>query len=272
MNDQPFTLGYDYKGGSPAAYFSGSIAAASVYYGQFTQDKVSQNYYGGPIVTDGLVWAVDAGNLVSYESGSTSVYPLTGSMNGGLINGTGFSPYNGGVWEFDGTNDYINFPANAENIISEVTCEAWFKPTGTPLNGYHVIFQKNGGHSGGAIYGLRASPGGSPSAMIGWGPNSGELLSVSGRPSGYDPLTIGRWYHLAMTYDSNYKLKLYVDGIYVGVNTGTASLYNNSAEVRIGTGDGRYTNGQITNCKIYNRPLTAQEILQNYNAQKARFI
>jgi hypothetical protein len=230
-------------------------------------------FHRGPnIVRDGLVFALDAGAVRSYPGSGTTVYDLIGSNNGTFTNGVVFQTNVGGVWEFDGTNDYINFPANAENIISEVTCEAWFKPTGTPLNGYHVLFQKNGGYSGGAIYGLRANPGGDFLGMIGWGPNSGELLSITGRPSGYDPLTIGQWYHVVCTYDSNYHLKLYVDGIYVGVNTnGTAPLYNNSDVIRIGTGDSRYTNGQIADCKIYNRPLTLEEIQQNYNAHKSRF-
>jgi hypothetical protein len=253
-------------------FLNGGIAKVKLYNKVLSNSEVSQNYYGGPIVTDGLIWNPNASNLVSYESGSTTVYPLTGSMTGSLQNGAGYDIDNGGVWTFDGVNDYIDFPPNSENIISEVTCEVWFKPTGSPTNGYHVLFQKNGGYSGGAIYGLRAFPGGDFWGMVGWGPNSSEILTITGRPSGYDPLTIGQWYHVVCTYDSNYHLKLYVDGIYVGVNTnGTAPLYNNSDRIRIGTGDGRYTNGQVADCRIYNRPLTLKEIQQNYNAQSSRF-
>jgi hypothetical protein len=75
----------------------------------YLKHEIIQNYYGGPIVTDGLVLAVDAGNLVSYERGSTTTYSLTGSFTGSLQNGTGFSSNNGGAWSFDGTDDYITF-------------------------------------------------------------------------------------------------------------------------------------------------------------------
>ena len=58
MNDQPFSLGFDYKSNNPNDFFSGSIALAKLSYGEFNQDNVNQNYYGGPIVTDDLVFAM----------------------------------------------------------------------------------------------------------------------------------------------------------------------------------------------------------------------
>jgi hypothetical protein len=93
-----------------AFYFNGDIGPCQIYIGNAlsTQD-IKQNYFGSPIVTDGLVFAVDASNLVSYESGSTTTYSLTGSYTGSLQNGVAFLPDNGGVWNFDGTDDYMSF-------------------------------------------------------------------------------------------------------------------------------------------------------------------
>jgi hypothetical protein len=245
---------------------SNSLQNVQMYQRVLSQDEIKQNLFQAPIVTDGLVFAVDSSNIVSYETGSDKVYPLTGSITGSLINGVGYNQNNGGSWTFDGTDDYINFPANAENIVSQVTCEAWFKATGTPLNGYHVIFQKNGGFSGGAIYGLRASPGSSFWAMVGWGPNTEDLLSATG-----GTLVDNTWYHVTLTYDNNYNLLLYVNGILISTNLGLASIYNNSDVINIGTGDARYTNGYTPIARVYNRALTQQEILQNFNAQRTRF-
>ena len=39
-----------------------------------------------------------------------------------------------------------------------------------------------------------------------------------------------------------------------------------------GTGNTGYWNGKISNVQIYNRALSATEVLQNYNALKGRFI
>ena len=69
-------------------------------------------------------------------------------------------------------------------------------------------------------------------------------------------------------------LKLYVDGIYVGANNKwyIRFIWTNSDKIfRIGTRDGRYANGKIAICKVYNRALTADEVQQNYIAHKARF-
>ena len=66
--------------------FPGKISNIQAYNKVLTQAEILQNYYQSPIVTNGLIFAADAGNLVSYESGSTTTYSLTGSQNGTLVN------------------------------------------------------------------------------------------------------------------------------------------------------------------------------------------
>ena len=63
--------------------------------------------FGGPdIVTDGLVYAFDAGSGRSYD-GTTSLNDLAGSNTGTLTNGVTYQSINGGVFDFDGTDDHI---------------------------------------------------------------------------------------------------------------------------------------------------------------------
>ena len=50
-------------------YLNGSITSTKLYDKLLSDSEILQNYYQGPIVTDGLIFAVDAGNIVSYESG-----------------------------------------------------------------------------------------------------------------------------------------------------------------------------------------------------------
>ena len=65
-------------------------------------------YYSPKIVTDGLVLVLDAGNIKSYRSGSTSWFDLSGSTTtGSLVNGPTFNGGNGGSIVFDGTNDRV---------------------------------------------------------------------------------------------------------------------------------------------------------------------
>jgi hypothetical protein len=117
------------RGAISQRYFPGKIAKIRGYSKALSSDEMKQNFYEGDIVTDGLVLAADAGNLVSYESGSTTAYSLTGSYSGSLLNGVGYSSNNGGAFTFDGVDDYINFgnPSNASN--SQVTVTFWYNPT-----------------------------------------------------------------------------------------------------------------------------------------------
>jgi hypothetical protein len=60
-----------------------------------------------PIVSDGLIFSIDAYNTKSYVSGDTTIYDLNkNSNNGTLTNGVSFD---GSVLSFDGTNQWIDF-------------------------------------------------------------------------------------------------------------------------------------------------------------------
>ena len=64
--------------------------------------------YNPNIVTDNLVFCVDAANTKSYSGSGTIWKDISGEDNDGtLVNGPTFSNDNGGSIVFDGTNDYI---------------------------------------------------------------------------------------------------------------------------------------------------------------------
>jgi hypothetical protein len=70
----------------------GSGSAFSIYSKELSTAEIKQNYFGAPIVTDGLVFAVDANNIVSYPKSGTAWYNLTGSITSGtLTNGPTFN-------------------------------------------------------------------------------------------------------------------------------------------------------------------------------------
>ena len=76
--------------------------------------------YSPKIVTNGLVLCLDAGNVKSYVSGSTTWTDLSPTQkNGILTNGPTFNSSNGGSIVFDGVDDYINssFAAPASETI-----------------------------------------------------------------------------------------------------------------------------------------------------------
>jgi hypothetical protein len=273
MNDQPFTLGYDYKSGSPTRYFSGSIAAASVYYGQFTQDEASQNYYGGPIVTDGLVLAMDAGNLVSYESGSTIAYSMTGSLSGSLVNSVGYTLNNGGGFDFDGINDHIDLGDQSSldftNGVFSIECWVYFPSSWTGGSQYPNLVSKGAtagwDTDGWALFGFRDWGGGKSWGLGIRNGATARIVSIGNRAT-------DEYLHIVATLDGS-TMKLYENGVQVSTNSQTINPASNNTKVYIGRdAASNYFPGKIANVKAYNKTLSDSEVLQNYNAQKARFI
>jgi len=265
MNDQPFSLGFDYKSNNPAAFFSGSIALARLSYGQYNQADVNFNYYGGNIITDDLVLALDAGNLVSYESGSTTAYSMTGSLSGSLVNGVGFSNGNGGIWEFDGIDDYIAI----DNLgLSSNTIEGWFNSNDGSQGGagYATICSIFGNYDGGA----------SKYTYIGLIPNlTFRIDDGASSHAGIATVsyTANTWYYVALTYDATSGVaKAYVNGDEIGSRNSTTNITFNSIPHNIAkTQVNVYFDGEVASHKTYNRALTADEVSQNYRANINRF-
>ena len=80
-----------------------------------------------PIVTDGLVFAVDAANYKSYQGSGTTWTDLASSNNGTLTNGPTFDSGNGGSIDFDGSNDYIDFgDFDNTQVSSAITLSIWY--------------------------------------------------------------------------------------------------------------------------------------------------
>jgi hypothetical protein len=87
-------------------------------------------------------------------------------------------------------------------------------------------------------------------------------------------VTTGIWINAVATYDGT-TTTLY--GIKNGVltkttGTGKSGVTNTfSRNFEIMRGGVYYSDGRVANAFVYNRTLTEQEILQNYNTTKSRF-
>ena len=81
--------------------------------------------------------------------------------------------------------------------------------------------------------------------------------------------------HLVITYDAG-TLLTYIDGALVATDTSTeTSIFSSTAVIQIGANGidppTEFYDDKISRPKIYNRAFTADEVLQNYNAQKGAF-
>ncbi len=240
--------------------------------------------FGGaqPIVTDGLVFAVDAANYESYPGSGTTWSDLVGDATPTLQNGPAFLNEFGGVISYDGTNDTCvisntNLSYNPENF----TCEAWVKFTGAHTNWETGVFTKwNTGALTNNEWFLGPANSGGPS-LLGFSCQSpqntgGDNNKGSFKVNSTTTYSVNTWYHMIGTFDgANSTQKIYINGNLGGTRTDfndTEVKSNQSMDFRVGGYVARASIlADIAIARLYSKTLTSTEVLQNYNALKSRF-
>lgn len=166
------------------------------------------------------------------------------------------SDVRGNMYTFDATDDYIDAgPASDLDGISDLTLEAWVKLT--EASGNRPIVEIYGG---GATYRLRVNTSGNLEMTIDDGTNT--LTAASGTA-----LPTAQWVHVAGVFDGGADIRLYVDGVQDGVNTGTtpAGLASTTPNMYIGANPatpGEEWGGAIDEVRIWNAARLVTEIRQ----------
>jgi len=237
-------------------------------------------YVSPKIVTAGLILSYDAANVKSYPGSGTVITDLSSvGITGSLVNGVSFSSANCGVMTFDGSNDYVSInnssrqfqwtPSGAGN--NTLALEMWINSSDTA--GFYVSKPWNGnGEYNYYMY----------NTGFQMGNNSGNFaLSCSA-------ISTGRWEHVVFIMTPTQAI-VYRNGIRnagpsnhgLTVNTPTNGDFNHTIPLAIMTlypyGSGWAGNtgfsilGSLGILRVYNRLLSADEILQNYETAKGRF-
>jgi len=222
------------------------------------------SYYGG-IVTNGLVLNLDAAKRDSYPGVGTAWNDISGNQNNGtLVNGPTYSSTNGGSIVFDGSNDYVKPPASTTLQLTNFTLSSWVRINIQNINQYIVDTSTNNAFGLGYSYRVNSA-----NKIRFWAYNANDNLNSN------TTILPNIWYNISVTYNDTSKLQsIYVNGIFDISNTHTSLfVVSNVTNLQIGGSVilGGYLNGNISNVLIYNRALSASEILQNYNATKGRF-
>jgi len=235
---------------------------------------VSKDDYLG-IVTDGLILNLDAGWYPSYSGSGTTWKDIKGTNNGTLTNGPTFSSGNGGSIVFDGADDYGQLPSHIFQGIEDCTFSCIVKNTKSTYTVY-----------GGPIY---------TEWTTGAGTNNTIYITIGegSTPTSSSPFRVSFWFQVSNAQYQNYsntripvnqtvaitcvregnQAKIYIDGVLDSTTTtvsGPLDTKTNSPLIA-NVGYGAKFQGNIYNIQIYNRALSASEVLQNYNAQKGRF-
>jgi len=238
---------------------------------------------GPKIVDDGLVLCLDAANKLSYPgTGTTWTNLSTSGNNGTLTNGPTFDSANGGSIVFDGSDDYARISNSPELQfgVGSFTAFAWIYPQAT--SNVRIINNRGSGFGGnykGYQFKLRQSGGSN------WYFGDCGIDDADGNYKAYDSSNIyplNSWYYVSMVYETQNELRFYVNSVLDGtLSVGTYGSLTNSLPTAIGAGishngvegaPSQEYNGKISITGLYNRALTAEEVLQNYEATKQRFI
>jgi hypothetical protein len=216
-------------------------------------------HYSPKIVTDGLVLYLDAANTKSYISGSTTWNDISrGGSIGTLVNGPTFNSANGGSIVFDGVNDYIttNFQCPSVSTI-EITIKS--------LPGNTITATFLDGWSSNNVTGILITKNGDTTVRVLIG--NGVSFNTTNIPTSL----LNDSYYTINVVNTGSNSLIYLNGLFQITNTNIYAPANNiSLGARISNAV-NYWKGLITNVKIYNKVLSAEEILQNYNATKSRF-
>jgi hypothetical protein len=213
------------------------------------------------IVTTGLQLYLDAGNASSYPGSGTTWTDLTvNGRNGTLTGGPTYSSANGGSIVFDGSNDYVQ--CSGSLTVTAATFVTWIRRNGNQGQYDGILFSR-----GTSVTGMNLQV----SNQIAYTWND-DVNTYSWQSGLIVPDTT--WCMIAVSVTST-AAKAYLcqaSGITTATNTvsHTSSVIN---DIKIAFDDAaaRYFNGRIAIAQLYNIALSADQVSQNFQANRARF-
>jgi hypothetical protein len=237
-------------------------------------------YSTGKIVTSGLVLSLDAADRNSYPGSGTSWFDMSGNGNtGGMFGTVPFETDGGGSFNFATVTGTGGAPANNASLgftfnsnmvptLGSFTFSVWIK------NPPEIVSQRTIFSNAGSGDGFR------------WGIGRNGIYVLIG-PTYSEPtlfwsstLSDTLWYNVTTIFDRSGtnsggtpQWQSYLNGTFV-----TSFNMQSSQTTFTSFTPGIVRNaccdlwtGKLSSFNVYNRALSAAEILQNYNAQKSRF-
>lgn len=170
---------------------------------------------------------------------------------------------NDGSFSFDGNSSWINSGMDHPSI-THFTVECWVKPGGTQTAYAGIV-----GNHVEPFKGMFCQQQNTTLNNYVWGTGNG---STWGSYSNFT-LTTNAWHHLVLvkTATNNYT---YINGSLVATAATNGNMVLSGNNIGFGRdyiSSPRYFNGSISNGKIYDRPLTNIEVLNNFNALRGRY-
>jgi hypothetical protein len=268
-------IGSHVSGVTPVSFWNGKIAQVRVYNTALTAANVLNNFNatkGGYLVTtSSLVLYYDPSDNASYPGTGTTLTNLQGTgLNGTMTDLTYTNPY----LTYNGSTSQVSIADNAalEPGSGDWSIEVWLRYNVIAGKTRTYVSKTNGG--GGSAdwgYGLRTNSVSSTTYMeVGSGTTS--LSSPS------TPVTTGVWYQIVgvWTNVASNSIALYKNGTLVGSNSHSfTSIKNTTTPLYLGNYNGnefaQQFDGNMGIVRIYSKALSAAEVQNNYDANKALY-
>jgi len=250
-------------------------------------------YYNTKIINDGLVLCLDFANTKNYSGSGTSATSSVSNNNFTLLD-SAYYTYSNGTVQFtrttaptakDGGGCFATLSGNLavlNFLYNDHTWEVWFRiddinpgnydvtepwSTLNLYSGYHAGFFYSATSMQYQIWdGITASR-----SCLSW------TLGTSGTQ-----IVQGNWYQIVAVRNGT-TFTPYLNGVQLGssftvsmsstgVLTSNNFCFGKSQDLPAGTGNYLYYGkNTISNAKLYNRALSANEVTQNFNALRGRF-
>ena len=272
--------------------FNGCISGAMVYNRALSADEVLQNYNATKykyilkenIVTNGLALHYDMSDYRSAPFTGTNIFNISGGtgLSSELLNGPTYSSDYGGNILLDGTNDYIQLSSSySETFTLGTTVDVWIKFNATSRFGR--ILDINDGPASNTVF-LSIFRYDTTGSVVLEARSSTTQATQNGVRTTNNVISNGTIQNFTFviqggttdTISSN--PKIYLNGqeqsltLYGSVNPYVPYIVNKYAWIgRSAFAGDSYNSANMYSFRMYNRALTAEEVLQNYNATKTRF-
>ena len=221
------------------------------------------------IQTKGLVFYIDAAYKKSYPRSGATWSDIGSGVDGTVYNATFDSS---GYFNLDGSGDYISLDGFSSELVgmSNFTLSLWFRyHTGS---GYQYLLSMGDGSLGWNVKKWHLSLN-KNSNKFWWG-SFGDATHENDDCG--SEMTNNTIYNVVFNSDGT----IYKNGVSdatdktnIGFDNCQTINYFNIGSLKFNGGiyGSQQLNARIYNMIIYNRELSASEVLQNYNAQKQRF-
>jgi len=297
----PFAASGWFSGGggggssSPGGLGGGTTGGAGGGSGNGGSGIVCVRYIGAPKATGGTISTVNGYTVHTFTSSGTFTPTDTTRTGWNDISGYGshavltggisYSPEKNGTMLFDGTNDQIlNIPTN-HSYLNSSAIEVIIKPTQKDVRMSIGGYRHNGGYSNGTIGWLYIESDNTIKASIIAASQVYRVVQTTGTT-----LSENQYYHIVFNKNTTTgNLDIYINGVLSGNQTFDTATYGqwSNAGTYIGyniidigksfnTNSGQnwhldFFKGNMGVFKLYNRVLTSNEVLQNYNSYKNKY-